>query len=131
MRRALHHLDLWVDDLDRARASWGWLLRELGWVPFQDWAGGQSWSHPDGTYLGLEQSPDLAPGGHDRRRAGLNHLALTADDRDSLDALRAAAEAHGWSELFADRYPHAGGAGHTALFLEDDQGFEVEVVVPA
>lgn len=131
MSRALHHLDLWVDDLDQARGSWGWLLGELGWIPFQTWAHGQSWAHPDGTYLGLEQSPDLAPGGHDRLRAGLNHLALPAADRDRLDALRAAAGDHGWSELFAGSYPHAGGAGHTALFLEDGQGFEVEVVAAA
>lgn len=131
MSRGLHHLDLWVDDLSQARDAWGWLLGELGWVAFQTWRDGQSWAHPDGTYLGLEQSPDLAPGGHDRLRAGLNHLALTVADREGLDALRAGAGQHGWRELFADSYPHAGGAGHTALFLEDGQGFEVEVVAPA
>jgi hypothetical protein len=25
----LHHVELWVPDLDRAVASWGWLLTEL------------------------------------------------------------------------------------------------------
>ena len=78
----------------------------------------------------LEQSPAVHPGGHDRLRAGLNHLALTCPSPDQLDALRADAAAHGWSELFADLYPHAGGPEHTALFLENRQGFEVEIVVP-
>ncbi|WP_109471780.1 VOC family protein [Ornithinimicrobium cavernae] len=129
MSRALHHVDLWVDDLDRAEAQWGWLLGRLGWSPHQGWGTGRSWIHPDGTYLGLEQSPDLVPGGHDRHRAGLNHLALTCADRAALDSLRSAAGEHGWHELFGDRYPHAGGTEHTALFLEDGQGFEVEIVV--
>ena len=26
----LHHVELWVPDLGRAVASWGWLLTELG-----------------------------------------------------------------------------------------------------
>lgn len=127
--RALHHLDLWVDDLRAAARSWGWLLGELGWSEYQTWRDGVSWVHPDGTYLGVEQSPDLAPGGHDRLRAGLNHLALTVNVRRALDALRATAPEHGWQELFADRYPHAGGPEHTALFLQDGQGFEVEIVL--
>ncbi len=45
-----------------------------------------------------------------------------------LDALRAAAPVHGWTELFGSRYPHAGGPEHTALSLEHAQGFELEVV---
>ena len=32
----IHHLEFWVPDLDRAVASWGWLLDELGYKPFGD-----------------------------------------------------------------------------------------------
>ena len=39
---ALHHVEVWVPDLAAARASWGWLLRELGWTPYQDWPAGRS-----------------------------------------------------------------------------------------
>ncbi len=46
----------------------------------------------------------------------------------TLDALRADAAAHGWSELFGEKYPHAGGDDHTALYLENSESFEVEVV---
>ena len=42
--------------------------------------------------------------------------------------MRAESSAHGWHELYADRYPHAGGDQHTALFLENSEGFEVEIV---
>jgi hypothetical protein len=45
-----------------------------------------------------------------------------------VDALAAEAPAHGWSALFAERYPYAGGPGHYAAFLADRDGFEVELV---
>ena len=124
MIRAVHHLDLWVDDHARAVAEWGWLLGELGWS-YDDVA----FAHPDGTYLFLEHSPDQVDGPHDRMRPGVNHLALTCEDRTLLDRIRAESSGHGWHELFADRYPHAGGEQHTALYLENSEGFEVEVVV--
>lgn len=126
MPRAVHHLDLWVVDQAAAADEWGWLLGELDWevdLPHQ------SWQHPDGTYLFLECSPDQADEPHDRMRPGLNHLALTVEERTTLDRIRAESSAHGWHELFADRYPHAGGEEHTALYLENSEGFEVEVVL--
>jgi catechol-2,3-dioxygenase len=126
MIRAIHHLDLWVGDPALAADEWGWLLGELGWEVDIE---GASWVHPDGTYLFLEHSPDQVDEAHDRRRPGLNHLAVIVDDRARLDRLRAESTEHGWHELFADRYPHAGGEQHTALYVENSEGFEVEVVV--
>lgn len=128
---ALHHVELWTADLALSEPAFHWLLTELGWVaqPLPDWPQGRVWTHPSGTYLVLEQSPALT-GPHERTRAGLNHLALNVDDRGTLDRLRAAAGRWGWSELFGDRYPHAGGADHTALFLTNGEGFEVELVAP-
>jgi catechol 2,3-dioxygenase-like lactoylglutathione lyase family enzyme len=46
----LHHVELWVPDLTRARREWGWLLGQLGYEPFQDWDDGCSW-RLRGTYL--------------------------------------------------------------------------------
>jgi hypothetical protein len=87
-----------------------------------------SWKHPDGTYAFLERSPDLLDERHDRLRPGINHLAFTVPDLAALDALRSEAGGHGWSELYADKYPYAGGDDHTALYLENSESFEVEVV---
>jgi catechol 2,3-dioxygenase-like lactoylglutathione lyase family enzyme len=123
---ALHHVELWVPDLGRAVASWGWLLGELGWAPYQDWPAGRSWRRGP-TYVVVEQSPALT-GPHERRRAGLNHLAFHAGPRSSVDELAVAAPAHGWSLLFADRHPWAGGPDHYATYLENTDGFEIELV---
>jgi len=124
----LHHVELWVPDLTRAESSWGWLLTALGYsLVEQDWDAGRSWQLGQ-TYLVLEQSPALTASEHDRCRPGLNHLAFHAGDRETVDRLVAAAPEHGWSLLFPDRHPHAGGPDHYAAFLEDRDGFEVELV---
>jgi catechol 2,3-dioxygenase-like lactoylglutathione lyase family enzyme len=130
---ALHHIELWVPNLDRAVASWGWLLGELGYELFQDWPGGQSWrSGP--TYIVLEQSPARTASRHDRSRPGLNHLAFHVATAALTEALATAAVQHGWRLMFADRHPYAGGNGHYAAYLENVDGYEAELValeVPA
>jgi GNAT superfamily N-acetyltransferase len=123
----LHHLELWVPDLGRAEHSWGLLLEALGYQPFQRWPEGRSWRR-GGHYVVVEQSPALSADSHDRCRPGLNHVAFHAGTRAELDAMTSAATAHGWNLLFVDRHPFAGGAGHYASFLEDTDGFEVELV---
>ena len=129
MTRAIHHFDLWVQDAAQATPEWDWLFTGCGWErDFADEGGGR-WVHPDGTYTFLERSPDLLDERHDRLRPGINHLAFTVPDLATLDGLRADAAAHGWSELYADKYPHASGDDHTALYLENSESFEVEVVV--
>ena len=126
----LHHVELWVPDLERATGSWGWLSERLGYVPYQRWGAGRSWRH-GATYIVVEQSPALRPGEpHDRMRPGLNHLAFhVPGGQGELDALVAAAPDHGWTLLFPDRHPFAGGPEHCAAYLEDRNGFEVELVV--
>jgi catechol-2,3-dioxygenase len=118
---------LWVPDLDGARARWGWLLGELGYEVFQDWDAGVSYRLGP-TYMVFEQSPALVDGPHDRRGAGLNPLAFSAGSRSDVDHLVEQAGDHGWRLMFADRHPHAGGPDHYAAYLEDDDGYEVELV---
>lgn len=126
-RGTLHHLELWVADLAAAEASLGWLLEELGWVPDRTWPHGRSWRLGD-TYVVLESGPDVLAGPHERRRPGLNHLAFTVPTGAEVEELAAAARRRGWSLLFADRHPHAGGPEHYAAYLADGAGFEVELV---
>ncbi|MFD8481493.1 VOC family protein [Kitasatospora sp. NPDC059673] len=123
----LHHVEIWVPDLDRAVASFGWLLEGLGWTVFQRWSGGRSWRL--GTaYLVLEQSPALTADQHDRCRPGLNHLAFHVQGRDAVAELVVEAAQHGWTLMFPDRHPHAGGEQSYAAYLENADGFEVELV---
>jgi len=123
----LHHVELWVPNLDRAVDSWGWLLAQLGYELFQDWPGGRSWRCGP-TYIVIEQSPDRTATRHDRCRPGLNHLAFHVATREWVDELSVDAAQHGWRLMFADQYPYAGGTGHYAAYLENIDGFEAELV---
>ena len=76
----------------------------------------------------LESGPDVVATRHDRLRPGLNHLAFHAGSPSDVDALVGEAVDNGWALLFADRHPYAGGPQHYAAYLEDDDGFEVELV---
>jgi catechol 2,3-dioxygenase-like lactoylglutathione lyase family enzyme len=122
----LHHVELWVPDLAGSSGPWGWLLGELGWTVFQDWPGGRSWRYGD-VYLVLEQSPALSGAVHDRLAPGLNHVAFAVGGRDEVDRLTRQAPENGWSLLFADRHPHAGGPDSYAAYLEDNWGYEIEL----
>lgn len=118
-----------MPDLGRAVASWGWLLERLGHERHQDWAAGRSWRAGE-TYLVVEESPALRGDRHDRLLPGLNHLAFhMPGGRTDLDALVEEAPRHGWTPIFPDRYPFAGGPDHCAAYLENEDGFEVELVV--
>jgi catechol 2,3-dioxygenase-like lactoylglutathione lyase family enzyme len=118
---------VWVPSLERAVESWGWLLGQLGWSEFQNWDAGRSWRLDD-TYLVMEQSPAMTATTHERLRPGLNHVALHAGTPEQVDRLVSAAPAFGWTLLFADRHPHAGGPDTYAGYLADRDGFEAELV---
>ncbi|MCQ4081246.1 VOC family protein [Streptomyces sp. RB6PN25] len=126
----LHHVELWVPDLQRAITSFSWLLGALGalgYTPYQEWDRGRSW-RLGATYLVVEESPAMSADHHDRLRPGLNHLAFHVADAAAVDALTAEAQHHGWRLLFPDRHPHAGGDLRYAAYLENDDGFEIELV---
>jgi RimJ/RimL family protein N-acetyltransferase/catechol 2,3-dioxygenase-like lactoylglutathione lyase family enzyme len=123
----VHHVELWVADLAAAERTFGWLFGELGWHEYQRWERGVSWRLGN-SYVVVEDSPARTGAGHDRTAPGINHLALHAGSRQDVDRVTAAASAHGWHLMFADRHPHAGGPDHYAAYLENADGFEIELV---
>jgi catechol 2,3-dioxygenase-like lactoylglutathione lyase family enzyme len=128
----LHHVELWVPDLAGSLRPWGWLLGELGYTVFQEFPGGRSFLK-DSTYLVLEQSPALTGDRHDRCAPGLNHLAFTVGGKgeesgeSEVDRLSSEGVRHGWSLMYEDKHPHAGGPESYAGYLEDAWGYEVEL----
>ncbi|SMF53670.1 glyoxalase/bleomycin resistance protein/dioxygenase superfamily protein [Cellulosimicrobium cellulans J34] len=124
-RGLLHHVELRTDDLELSSAAWSWLLGQLGYEPYQEWDGGRSW-RLGSVYLVLEAAP--LPGAHDRRMPGLSHLAFHAGSAAEVDQLWDAAPDHGWTHLYADRHPFAGGPGYYAAYLENGERFKVELV---
>jgi hypothetical protein len=65
---------------------------------------------------------------YSRFRPGLNHLAFRVRDLGTLDELTRSAAGHGWSEMPTDGLHRIAGGAEVA-YLEDQDGFEVELVV--
>ncbi len=126
----LHHLELYVRDLERSSEFWGWLLTELGYEPFQEWDEGISWrpaGAPDGAYVALVLAPEGARD-LDRRSVGVNHVAFSVATREAVDRLTEQLQQRDERVLYLDRHPYAGGPDHYAVFFEDPEGLKLEVV---
>lgn len=126
----LHHVELYVRDLARSKAFWGWFLGLLGWSSYQEWTQGASWRLAE-TYLVLVQTGarHQDPPYH-RCRTGLNHLAFHAASREQVDEVAAMLRERGATLLYEDRHPHAGGPDTYAVFFEDPDRVKVELVAP-
>ncbi len=123
----LHHVELWVNNFSVAESTLGWMLERLGYQRNKSWSSGAAWNGA-GEYIVIESGTDVEIDAHRRRLPGLNHLAFRGGSRHEVDLLARRATSHGWSLMFADKHPYAGGADHYAAYLENEDGFEIEIV---
>ncbi|MBK6765312.1 MAG: VOC family protein [bacterium] len=135
----LHHVEIYVSNLEHTRAFWGWLLcEELDYEIYQEWPQGISYRPSVGATGGAEfpylvfvqtEEKHLVAGYH-RCRTGLNHLAFRVQSPEQVDDLTTKLRAHGIIILYADRHPHAGGPQSYGVFFEDPDRIKVEITYP-
>ncbi|TLS35363.1 VOC family protein [Pseudalkalibacillus caeni] len=126
----VHHIELYVSDLERSSVFWGWLLSELGYERYQKWEEGTSWKLGD-TYLVFVQAEErFLDIPYHRCRVGLNHLAFYASCRDHVDELAEKLARKGAALLYPEQHPYAGGKNHYAVYFEDPDKIKVEIVAP-
>jgi catechol 2,3-dioxygenase-like lactoylglutathione lyase family enzyme len=125
----MHHIEIYVSDLERSIAFWTPFMQRLGYEPDR-WPGGMNYGQGE-TYLCFLQAPagHLAAGYH-RKRVGLNHLAFHGKSRAHVDEIAAWVKQAGYTVLYEDKYPYASGPGYYALYAEDPDRIKVEVVAP-
>ncbi|WP_280768067.1 VOC family protein [Salipaludibacillus daqingensis] len=126
----LHHVELYVSNLEKSVSFWGWFLEELGYEQHQVWGEGQSWKLED-TYIVFVQTEDkhLYPPYH-RCRIGLNHLAFHALSRKHVDDVTDQLRKRHVTILYKDKHPYAGGENYYAVYFEDPDRIKVELVSP-
>ncbi|QDV05139.1 Glyoxalase/Bleomycin resistance protein/Dioxygenase superfamily protein [Planctomycetes bacterium Poly30] len=126
----LHHVEIYVADLERTLSFWTHFMERLGYEPDR-WSGGMNYRRGDDPYLSFLAAPaeHLDPGYH-RKRVGLNHLAFRGRSREHVDELAAWIKEAGHTMLYENRYPFATGPDYYALFCEDPDRIKVEVVAP-
>ncbi len=83
----------------------------------------------DGIEISLVQtSADHLEPAYHRRRTGLNHIAFCGGSRRQVDQLYAELQKRQVALLYDEKYPHAGGVEHYAIFFEDPNRIKVEIV---
>lgn len=123
----ISHIELYVRNLKETRNFWEWLLIDkLNYQLFQKWADGVSYRFDD-TYIVFVQTDKIEPK-YNRTAVGLNHLAFYVESPQTVDFIRQEVHERGYSELYADSYPHASGNDVYTLFFEDPDRIKVEIV---
>ena len=128
----LHHVELYVRDLERSIGFWTPFMGLLGYTE-ERWAQGVNYvADEQDPYVTLVQAPveHLAAGYH-RRRVGLNHLAFRGRSRAHVDEVRVWVAEAGYALLYDERYPFATAPGYYAVFCEDPDRIKLEVVAPS
>jgi catechol 2,3-dioxygenase-like lactoylglutathione lyase family enzyme len=126
----LHHVEIYVSNLEKSIEFWDWLLIKLGYETYQKWEQGISWKYNE-TYLVFVQTEQrFLEIPYHRSRVGLNHLAFHAKSKEQVDSITKELEEKGISILYKDRHPYAGGKDYYAVFFEDPDRIKVELVAP-
>ena len=126
----LHHIEIYVSDLERSIAFWTPFMDRLGYEADR-WSGGMNYVKEGAAYLCFLQAPrEHLDAGYHRKRVGLNHLAFKGRSRAHVDEMAAWVKAAGHAELYDAEYPYASGSGYYALYCEDPDRIKVEVVAP-
>lgn len=124
----LHHVEIYVSDLNRSETFWSWFLESLGYRLFQSWPQGRSYILGDTYIVFVQTEKKYLDIKYHRCRTGLNHLAFCARSREHIDEVKRELERRGILLLYPEKFPHAG--GNYGLFFEDPDRIKVELVAP-
>jgi catechol 2,3-dioxygenase-like lactoylglutathione lyase family enzyme len=126
----LHHVEIYVSDLEKSIEFWDWFLIKLGYEQYQKWEHGISWKYNE-TYLVFVQTEQrFLEIPYHRSRVGLNHMAFHAKSKEHVDSITKELDEKGITILYKDRHPYAGGKDYYAVFFEDPDRIKVELVAP-
>ena len=127
----VHHVDLVVSSIERSLPFYRDLLGPLGWHGLSEVEGERSetiwylWG--PGCSVGLRAAQSETPGGVDRYRLGLHHVAFEAYSRSLVE------ERANWlreigAELESEPQEYTYSPGYYAVFFYDPDGLKLEIV---
>lgn len=130
MNGIIHHIEIYVSDLNKSTSFWHWLLTEkFSYTVFQKWDKGISFKFKDSYIVFVQTEDKYAGNSYNRKNTGLNHLAFHCNSGKFVDDLTADLKNRNAVILYTDRHPYAGGKDYYAVFFEDPDRIKVEVVV--
>ena len=123
----MHHIEIYVSDLDKSKEFYSWILGILGFELFQEWEAGFSYKK-DGFYIVFVQTKEkYLNRGYNRCNIGLNHLAFRCQSKNEIDQIRKSLIRRNIVLLYEDKYPNAGGNEHYAVYFEDPDRIKIEI----
>lgn len=128
MKGVIHHIEIYVSDLENTIEFWSWLLKELGYVISQQFDGGISYKLNDSYIVFVQTEKEFLNDGYHRKRTGLNHLAFHVNTKVEVDWFTEELKKKNVNILYEDKHPHAGGKDYCAVFFEDPDRIKVELV---
>jgi catechol 2,3-dioxygenase-like lactoylglutathione lyase family enzyme len=124
----LHHIDVHVANLERAKALFDAFAEHVGYRPRgsdpddEEHFAGYEPASGGRPRVGLIGDGDVAPGSM--------RLAFSAVSRDAVDAAAAAIAARGGRAIEGPSLHPEYGKNYYAVFFEDDDGNRYEIVAP-
>jgi glyoxylase I family protein len=126
MARTIHHVDLTVSEMERAKRFYKPVMERLGYRMTLDTAQDLCFDAGDGTGIALHPARAASrEKKHDRYSPGLHHLAFKVSSREEVDGLHALLKRMGAKILDppAIYYP----PDYHAVFFADLDGLKLEL----
>ena len=129
MNGIIHHIEIYVSDLERTILFWEWLLtKKFTYEIFQKWDSGISFKLGETYIVFVQTEKKYLSNPYNRKNTGLNHLAFHCSSKEFVDTLTKELKEKNINILYADKHPYAGGENYYAVFFEDPDRIKVEVV---
>ena len=122
----LHHVEIYVSNLEKSIDFWGWFLKQLGYKKFQKWSEGISWKKGRTYIVFVQTKKKYINVPYHRCRVGLNHLAFHAQSKKDVDKMTENLKKRNIKILYIDKHPHAGGSKYYGVFFEDPDRIKIE-----
>ncbi|MCK9558208.1 MAG: hypothetical protein M0R50_09240 [Candidatus Cloacimonetes bacterium] len=123
----MHHVEIYVDDLDATKEFWGCFWGHLGYVKYQEWDAGVSYQKGD-TYIVFVQTEEkYRTPQYYHCHSGLNHLAFHAASKEMGDTITEELRARNITILYEDLHPFVAGEYSYAVFFEYPMRMKVEL----
>lgn len=124
----VHHIEIYVSNLNKSTVFWQTFLLSLGYSKYQEWPEGISWKL-EFTYIVFVQTKqkylDIP---YHRCRTGLNHLAFHAISKEQVDEIAKLLTYKGITLLYGDKYRNNADPGIYAIYFEDPDRIKIELV---
>ncbi len=122
----LHHIEIYVKDINRTRKFYDLLFPILGYEIYQEFKDGFSYKC-DKEYIVFVQVRDKYKGNdYNRCNVGLNHIAFKAKSIQTIQKIKSLLEVNNIKMLYDNRYLNE---ESPTIFFEDPDRIKIEVTL--